>query len=333
MKNSSERFKALVGVGVVLVFMLVSVSNVAAQTCISPPSDLVSWWPGDDNANDIQDGNGGTLVNGTTFAAGQVGQAFSFDGVNDYVDVGNDVSLDLTEEITADVWIKFMGSVNSQRILGTYAVNDWNLETSPTSKFCFNSFGFVENRFCGSTTLVVDRLYHLATTYNKVKGEVKVYVDGILDGSFSTTVTYISSPTNFRISDDAAGVSGLIDEVQIFNRALVDSEIQAIFNAGSAGKCKPFVLSCPASPIASIDDAISEINALGLDFGTAATLVQKLEEAKDNFTLRDLTDARSEISDFVSELEEAVDDNDLTRADANVLLNRASCILAAIQFP
>ena len=33
--------------------------------------------------------------------------------------------------------------------------------------------------------------------------------------------------------------AGPIDEVEIFNRALSASEIQAIDNAGSAGKCKP----------------------------------------------------------------------------------------------
>ena len=32
--------------------------------------------------------------------------------------------------------------------------------------------------------------------------------------------------------------NGLIDEVEVFNRALSDSEIQAIYSAGSAGKCK-----------------------------------------------------------------------------------------------
>src|SRR5439155_8470225 len=30
-------------------------------TCVTPPSGMVSWWPGDGNANDIQGGNNGTL--------------------------------------------------------------------------------------------------------------------------------------------------------------------------------------------------------------------------------------------------------------------------------
>jgi len=37
-------------------------SNTRADTCISPPSGLVGWWPGDGNANDIIGGNNGTLT-------------------------------------------------------------------------------------------------------------------------------------------------------------------------------------------------------------------------------------------------------------------------------
>ena len=45
-------------------------------SCISAPSGLVSWWPGDGNADDIADANPGTLVGSVTFAPGKVGQAF-----------------------------------------------------------------------------------------------------------------------------------------------------------------------------------------------------------------------------------------------------------------
>ena len=68
-----------------LIFLLVAAGIVEAQTCTAPPVDLVSWWPGDGNADDIIGNNHGTLVNGATFAAGKVGKAFSLDGDNDYV--------------------------------------------------------------------------------------------------------------------------------------------------------------------------------------------------------------------------------------------------------
>src|SRR5262249_14080018 len=68
--------------------------------CLLPPPGLVSWWPGDGNANDIQDGNNGTLQGGATFAAGKVGQAFSFDGASGSVVVPDSPSLDVTTQFT-----------------------------------------------------------------------------------------------------------------------------------------------------------------------------------------------------------------------------------------
>ena len=53
--------------------------------CVSPPSNLVSWWPGDGNAGDIVSGNNGALKNGVTFGTGIIGQAFSLNGVNQFV--------------------------------------------------------------------------------------------------------------------------------------------------------------------------------------------------------------------------------------------------------
>jgi hypothetical protein len=44
-------------------------------------------------------------------------------------------------------------------------------------------------------------------------------------------------PSN--VNDSTRYWNGLIDEIDIFNRALSASEIQAIYNAGSAGKVKP----------------------------------------------------------------------------------------------
>ena len=40
-------------------------------------------------------------------------------------------------------------------------------------------------------------------------------------------------------------LNGLIDEADIYDRALSQPEIQAIVNAGSAGKCKPEVTATP----------------------------------------------------------------------------------------
>ena len=82
-----------------------------SPSCVAPPSGMVSWWPGEGNANDIQGINNGTLVNGATFAPGKVGQAFSFDGLDDGVTIqaGNG-SLNMgASDFALDAWVKFTG--------------------------------------------------------------------------------------------------------------------------------------------------------------------------------------------------------------------------------
>jgi len=66
---------------------------------------LISWWPGDGDADDIHDDNPGTLQGGASFAPGMVGQAFSFDGSDDFVRVPHSPSLNPSGSFSIDAWI------------------------------------------------------------------------------------------------------------------------------------------------------------------------------------------------------------------------------------
>ena len=94
---------------------------------------MIGWWPGDGNANDIMGSNDGTPVNGATFAAGLIGQAFSLDGVDDSVSFGNTIGNLGTADFTADLWLR-TSSGASQGVLGKRAVcaqaSFWDLRTS-----------------------------------------------------------------------------------------------------------------------------------------------------------------------------------------------------------
>src|SRR5437762_13462473 len=65
------------------VLALLATNQAVQQTCTAPPPNMTSWWPGDGNANDIQDGNHGRLLRGAAIARGMVGLALRFDGVDD----------------------------------------------------------------------------------------------------------------------------------------------------------------------------------------------------------------------------------------------------------
>ena len=70
---------------VVLALVFAAVGSVYAAGFASPPSGLVSWWPGEGNANDIVSGNNGVLMNGMSFTNGEVGMAFNLNGINNYL--------------------------------------------------------------------------------------------------------------------------------------------------------------------------------------------------------------------------------------------------------
>ena len=88
--------------------LAIPVGQANAQSCVPPPSGLISWWDADavsgTTVKDIQDGNDGTFQGGAVFAPAFVGEGFSFDGTN-YVQITNvpDLSPGL---VTVDAWIK-----------------------------------------------------------------------------------------------------------------------------------------------------------------------------------------------------------------------------------
>src|SRR5213593_2043987 len=144
MKTMSKRFKTLLAGGVILVFSLAAISLASAQTCVQPPSGLVSWWPGDGNANDIIGGNNGTLQNGATFAAGMVGQAFSFDGTSS-VTLSNPPAVSNFGSWTYDLWINVSSFTNGSigDGLGSYFVDRTSETMNLASLKAVNSqFGF-----------------------------------------------------------------------------------------------------------------------------------------------------------------------------------------------
>ena len=71
----------------------------------APSGDLVSWWPSDNNALDYIDGNHGTLYEDTTYAGGMFGDAFSFDGEDDYV-LATGTGINNLDVLTMEMWVK-----------------------------------------------------------------------------------------------------------------------------------------------------------------------------------------------------------------------------------
>ena len=86
------------------VLSLLSLAPRAEASCAAPPTGLVDWWRAEGNANDSVGTINGTLYNGTTFAGGEVGQAFSFNGTNNSVTNATPGITNILDSYTMEFW-------------------------------------------------------------------------------------------------------------------------------------------------------------------------------------------------------------------------------------
>lgn len=210
-----------------------------------------------------------------TFAAGKVGQAFRFDGVDDKIMIANEAAFDFTTQVSTDAWVFISsGDGNYQSVVnkGYYSGGPFELRMTrevdpfPALLGCLGEHVIF---FAVTTTNGLQNAgacitkgvwHHVAGIYDGTA--VRVYLDGQIalspngtPGEVAHSGTLIQNNLSISIGwNGAFGEvwSGLIDEVEIFNRALDATEIQALFNAGSAGKC----LTPPDSDGDSVPDSL-----------------------------------------------------------------------------
>ena len=129
---------------------------------------------------------------------------------------------------------------------GFVYVNGWNLEN--------DDFGATTPwgpRFM-RTAINQNTFYHVALVFDQPAGEIRGFFDGNNFGEATAVgklfahggdvnIGRVGDSTVFHDGDTSAGhfFKGLVDEVELYNRALTASEIKAIFDAGSAGKVEP----------------------------------------------------------------------------------------------
>ena len=240
------------------------------------PSGLVSWWQAEGNANDSADANNGTMVNGAAFGTGHPGQAFSVDNTaNQYVSVPDATNLDNMTSITVAAWVIRTSTTMPQHILGkrseSCGENDdltyqMFIQSDPLSTSTHPvSFGGQPGSGAGGGDVPLNTWTHVAGTYDLATTTWRMYVNGVEVGSHVTTMgvgNITTAPFKIGTSGTCAGFGGLVDEVEIYNRALSAAEIQAIMTPHSTAtsvSCSPdtVLAGSPATCSATVSDAAS----------------------------------------------------------------------------
>jgi hypothetical protein len=201
--------------------------------------NLVGWWTFDEGSGTVAKdssgyGNDGALNGNPQWVFGYLGGALEFDGADDYVDCGNDPSLDLTTW-TITFWLKATQNKNYSGfvIKGLDAAENYEvLGFADGSVHMPITFRDGTRTFVNTAAgaIVVGEWAHFAYSYSSATGR-RFYKDGSLIFSDAPTGTPQSSTDPLTIGNErplSRFTNGIMDDVRIYNRALKDAEIKVL---------------------------------------------------------------------------------------------------------
>jgi hypothetical protein len=192
----------------------------------------------------------GTISGATRVAAGKIGRALSFDGVNDWVTVTDTAAskLDLTTGMTLEAWVNPTAAAGWETIVmkerggageGLLAYALYARDGAPRAGGTAGPAGYLrpnpvasttDRGVRGATAVPMNAWTHLATTYDGTN--MRFYVNGNLVGTTAGSGSINVANGALRIGGNNSAplgqgefFKGLIDEVRVYNRALSAAEI------------------------------------------------------------------------------------------------------------
>jgi hypothetical protein len=215
-------------------------------------SSIYGAWNGENNVNDSVSTNHGTLMNGCTFTTGKLGQAFTFDGVNDYLELPSN-TMNFTSDFTISFWA-YMRTRDDNAIISNIGNDGIN------RGFYIDSDGSYALRFVAN---YLAPYYSLIKTDNSALFDMNVwnhytfickngvgqwYKNGVANGASGTVMTngYITNNKPI-IGGYRSGNAGVVsynknmalDSITTWTKAISQDEITQLYNAGT-GTQYPF---------------------------------------------------------------------------------------------
>ncbi len=209
---------------------------------------MVAWWKFDENfGNTTADSSGnrhnGKLVGNPKWqpSGGKIGGALECDGDGDYIKIGHESSFDFREEITVAAWVNISKVPVEWTPIVTKGNSAWRLVTYRAERkfhFAVTDPSFSGSAILGETQVTPGEWHHVAGTYDGAT--IRLYVDGLEE---QKPTEYDAGLTANNCNVFIGGNSekpercwnGLIDDVRIYNYALSEAEIEALYaSQGSA---------------------------------------------------------------------------------------------------
>lgn len=296
-KMSAIGGEAIVGGGSSGSYMLDQQVTTTAQTMQLgvQPSGLAGYYPLDENtgtsaADASQYQNNGTLSNAATwYPGGKIGSAVDMNGATDSTGTGavlvpDNSNLPSGSAMTTEAWVRQSAWYPNQAIASHWAYapvtggsGSWAFQTGVAN----NLRVFISSGSNDTGDNYVDTATNTWNSFNTWRHVVMVY-DGTaasqdrvkiyIDGSVVSTTAFGTIPTTLQNSTGSFSIgsfpglgramTGAIDHVKLFNRALSPAEVTAEYTAQNAGISTGLTLGALTSgSTTSTVDAIVRTNA------------------------------------------------------------------------
>ncbi|MEY5040853.1 MAG: hypothetical protein RLZZ414_388, partial [Bacteroidota bacterium] len=222
-----------------------------------PTNGLQAWYPFNGNATDESANTNNGTVNGATLTTDRFGKpnsAYSFDGVNDYIDIIHNGILTFNSQnsFTISTWVK----INSKKTTHTIISHKFNhrngfvFDINLGGKVRFELEGDIDGinaTIISQDTLSHNKWHHLVAYYDGINREMGIFVNGELVDSVKNITTNLIgnfgvNTVNVRIGDrinnpDNTWLDGSVDDISIFNRVLTSEEILQLYNNVKINNC------------------------------------------------------------------------------------------------
>jgi hypothetical protein len=277
-----------------------------------------------------------------------VGEAFKFDGVSNFVTMADSQSLAMTNgSFTIEGWINILtgadvgypvkegyifdrGNTN-QDSCGIVVIPDWD------PPYAMIYFGVTSDDGTGTGVqcyIAQDEWQHIAAVYDEDAQTYTLYINGqtpwpVDYGIGATNPQFATNTPADDLTNASIGIGnsaafgpgcfpfcGLIDELSVYSRALMQNEIQAIYYNGSQGKFMPNV-----QILSQFSDVVSNIQQIQVEVTSFSLTVDDLilcVNGDPMFDLDPVLDTHTGIYTFT--------------LDTSVLPNGASTIVADATF-
>jgi hypothetical protein len=211
---------------------------------------LTSWWTFEGNASDYVSGRDG-VVHGASFVEGKVGKAVRFDGIDDYISIDYSNVINHDSSFTWGMWIKTESNHTEQqgriieRRYNTGSSGDLIIlragrstsrpalyvkeqgEENVSNVVITNSSVSLSNMGWTHLTLVKNGSTGNFLTY--INGQLHKTTDDKMSGRIRLHSLYLGSSSNPETG--AYFFNGLLDELKIWNKALVPGDIEKEYNS------------------------------------------------------------------------------------------------------